>query len=124
MSTILIIDDNLEYRTSLAEILGFENYRCMEAENGLAGLQIIRRTLPDLIICDVDMPIMNGIELLKTVKTDPIYSKIPFVMATGRVDTPTIRTLLELGVDTYLTKPVSISEILATIRMFLWNRYA
>lgn len=124
MPTILIIDDCVEYRANLAEALAFEKYHSIEAENGLEGLQIIRCILPDLIICDVDMPVMNGLEVLKTVKADPLYAKIPFVMATGRTDTLTRRTLLELGVDSYLTKPISIAEFFMTLGRFLWNKCA
>lgn len=119
MPSILIIDDSLDYRTDLAEILGFEKYDILEAENGLAGVQMLQRFLPDLIICDVDMPVMNGIDVLKTVKADPTYAKIPFIVATGRTDTPTMQTILNLGADTYLTKPISISKFLTTIRDFL-----
>ncbi len=111
----------LQYRTNLAEILEFENYHTVEAENGLEGVQVIRQILPDLIICDVDMPVMDGIDVLKTVKNNPIYAKIPVVVATGRADTLTIQTLLDLGADSYLTKPVTISLFLATIRTFFGN---
>jgi len=124
MTMILIIDDCMQYRTDFAEVLAFENYHTVQVENGLVGLQLMRHVSPDLIICDVDTPVMNGIEVLKTVKADPIYSKIPFVMATGHTDTHTIRTLLELGVDAYLTKPISISDFLMAIGRVLWNKCA
>lgn len=123
MPTILIIDDSENYRTDLAEILGFEKYHTLEAENGLDGLQMIRQHLPDLIVCDVDMPVMNGIDVLKTVKADPIHAKIPFVVSTGHTDPLTMQTLLDLGADTYLTKPVMISEFLAAIRDLVWEKY-
>lgn len=124
MPTILIIDDSLQYRADLVEILEFEKYHTLEAGNGLAGLQMIRRFLPDLIICDVDMPVMNGIDVLKAVKADSACAKIPFLVATGRADTRTRRTLLDLGADTYLTKPISISEFLVTVGSFLWEKDA
>lgn len=122
MPTVLIIDDSAAYRAGLAEILGFEKYHILEAENGLAGLQMIRHSLPDLIICDVDMPVMNGIDVLKTVKADPAYAKIPFVVSTGHTDTLTMQTLLDMGADTYLTKPISIPEFLVTIGSFLQEK--
>jgi CheY-like chemotaxis protein len=124
ISTILIIDDNLDYRTDLAEILAFEKYHTLEAENGLDGLQMIRHFLPDLIICDVDMPVMNGIDVLKTVKTDPTHAKIPFVVTTGHTDTLTMQTLLDLGANTCLAKPVKISEFLMTIGDLFLEKYA
>lgn len=122
MPTILIIDDNLSYRTDLAEILGFEKYETLEAENGLVGLEMIRHFLPELIICDVDMPVMNGIDVLKTVKADAVYAKIPFVVSTGHTDPLTMQTVLDLGADTYLTKPISIINLLATVGGFLWEK--
>lgn len=124
MPTILIIDDSPDYRTDLADMLRFEKYYILEAENGLVGLQLIRHFLPDLIICDVDMPVMNGIDVLKTVKTDPTCAKIPFVVTTGRTDPLTKQAVLDLGADTYLTKPIGISEFLVTVGYFLWEKYA
>lgn len=65
MQTILIIEDNVDYRVNLAEILQDELYYTLEAENGLIGLAMIGDHLPDLILCDIDMPIMTGVEILK-----------------------------------------------------------
>lgn len=121
MSTILIIDDNQDYRTGLAELLAFEKYHTLEAENGLEGLQMIRRYLPDLIICDVDMPVMDGIEVLKTVKADASYAKIPFIVSTGRTDMLTMQALQQSGADICLTKPTSILKFLETVGGFLWK---
>lgn len=115
MKTILIIDDNLNYRTDLMEILGFEKYDALEAENGLVGLQMIRQFAPDLIICDLDMPVMDGIQVLKALRADPIHARIPFIAASGRADALTIQTLYDLGADTYLIKPVTIATFLTTI---------
>jgi len=64
MPTILIIDDNNDYRTNVADHLRLENYITLEAENGLVGMQMIRHYLPDMILCDVDMPLMDGIDVL------------------------------------------------------------
>ncbi len=119
MNTVLIIDDNVDYRASLLEILEFEPYTTLEAENGLIGLQIIHQYSPNLILCDVDMPVMNGIEVLRTIKADPIYAKIPFFIITGHCDEQTLKTALDLGVEAYLTKPIAITEFLFTIDRFL-----
>lgn len=119
MKTILVIDDNLDYRTDLVEILRFEEYHTVEAENGLAGLQMIRQYAPDLIICDLDMPVMDGIQVLKALRADPIHASIPFIAATGRTDALTMQTLRDLGADKYLAKPISIAPFLTTIGDFL-----
>jgi CheY-like chemotaxis protein len=68
-----------------------------------------------MVFCDVDMPVMNGIEVLRTVKADPNLEHIPFIIMTGRDDMPTRRTISNLSVSKYLTKPVMIKDFLATI---------
>jgi CheY-like chemotaxis protein len=119
MNAILIIDDNEDYRTSFREVLELEAYNILEAENGLVGLQMIQQHLPDLILCDVDMPIMNGIEVLKRVKADPVYSQIPFVIITGSDDDQIRKTAHELRAEKHLTKPVAITKFLSTIAQLL-----
>lgn len=119
MSIILVIDDNEDYRANLIEVLTLETHVTLEAENGLIGLQMLHQYSPDLILCDVDMPVMNGIEVLRTVKADPIFAKIPFLIVTGRNDEPALKTSLDLGVEAYLTKPVDTAEFLSTIAHFL-----
>ena len=119
MNTVLVIDDNEDYRTGLKEVLEFQTYRTLEAENGLIGLKMMQQHSPDLVVCDVHMPVMNGIELLRKVKADPLLAKIPFVMITGQSDERTLQTTHDLGVEAYLTKPVTITEFLSTVDHFL-----
>lgn len=119
MKKILIIDDNVDYRTDLMEILGFEQYDALGAENGLVGLQMIRQFAPDLIICDLDMPVMDGMQVLIAFRSDPAHAKIPFIVASGRADALTMQTLRDLGADTYLTKPLTTATFLTTIGDFL-----
>lgn len=123
MTTILIIDDNLDYRTDLVEFLGFETYDALEAENGLVGLQMIRQFAPDLIICDLDMPVMDGLQVLKALRADPIHASIPFIVASGRTDALTMQTLYDLGADAYLTKPVTLATFLTTIGDILQEKH-
>lgn len=122
MNTILVIDDNYDYRSGLIEILGFENYATLEAEDGLAGLQMIRQHFPNLIICDIDMPGMTGIEVLRAVKCDPIYATIPFIVATGHIDALTMKTARDLGAEKFLAKPFDIPKFLAVIVDFLTEK--
>ena len=119
MSTILIIDDNEDYRAGLVEVLALETHTTLEAENGLIGLQMIHEYSPNLILCDVDMPVMNGFEVLRTVKADPIHAKIPFLIITGHEDERMLKTSRDLGVEAYLTKPVAVPEFLSAIDHFL-----
>ena len=122
MSTILVIDDNEDFRTGFIEVLELEAYTTLEAENGLIGLQMIHQYSPNLIVCDVDMPVMNGIEVLRAVKADPIYAKIAFVIVTAHDDERTLKTSQDLGVEAYLTKPRVGTEFLSTIVYFLTEK--
>jgi DNA-binding response OmpR family regulator len=115
MKTILIVDDNEEYRASIAEVLQMEQYLTLEAENGLIGLQMIGDHLPDLVLCDVDMPMVNGVEMLTSVKLESKFSKIPFMFLTGRRDETTQKASQNLGADLYLTKPVSMNHLTTAI---------
>ena len=119
MSTILIIDDNKAYREDLIELLNLEGYIVLEAENGLLGLQIIRHYMPDLILCDVDMPVMDGVELLENIKKDPKLSMIPFLILSGGTDERAIKIAKDLEAGAYLTKGLSISDLLSKIAHFL-----
>jgi CheY-like chemotaxis protein len=119
MGTILIIDDNKDYRAGLTELLTLEAHTALEAENGLIGLHLIHQHSPNLILCDVDMPVMNGLEVLATVKADPMYAKIPFLLITGHRDEQTLKTSHDLGVAACLTKPIAVKEFLTTVTQFL-----
>ena len=119
MNTILVIDDNADYRASLVDLLELERYAALEAENGQIGMQMIRHHFPNLIICDVDMPVMDGIEVLTTVKADPIYAKIPFLILTGHRDERMLKVSRDLGVEACLTKPITVTVFLSTIARIL-----
>lgn len=119
MSTILITDDDSAYRAGIIELLQFEGYELLEAEDGVVAMHLIRDHQPDLILCDVDMPVMSGIEVLRTVKSNPTTRDIPFVTITGRTDTPTITTIQELGASAYIRKPMNIEELLNLIRTLI-----
>ena len=119
MSTILIIDDNKAYREGLIELLNSEDYMTLEAANGLLGLQIIRQYMPDLILCDIDMPVMGGIELLQKIKNEPKFSKIPFLILSGGSNERAIKIAKNLEADAYMIKGLYIPDLLSKIAHFL-----
>lgn len=119
MHTVLIIDDDHALRSNCRELLELETYQILEAENGLIGLNMMRQYLPDIVICDIEMPVMNGLELLRTVKSDLEFAKIPFVMVSGQNDEHTMKSAHDLGVSAYLTKPFIIETFLSTIVHYL-----
>ncbi|GAB5527334.1 MAG: hypothetical protein Roseis2KO_52060 [Roseivirga sp.] len=116
--TILIVDDNRDIIRSIAEDLKTYNHHftVINANNGLNGVRIAREELPDLILMDWDMPIMNGLEAIRTLKNDATTHEIPVIMATGRMTTPgDLQIALEAGAVDYVRKPVDIVELSARI---------
>jgi len=115
MQTILIVEDNKDYRVNLAELLQQELYYTLEAENGLIGLTMIGDNLPDLILCDIDMPIMTGVEMLVLMKQDSKISGIPIIFITGHSDERTRKHVKGLGADLCLAKTVSMDDLIKFI---------
>lgn len=115
MKKILIIEDDLSLRESITDILLLEGYDVKNAENGNAGITIAMDWLPDLIICDINMPKMNGYEVYKNLQQNETINIIPFIFLTAKAEKEDIRYGLRLGVDDYVTKPFDFDELLTTI---------
>lgn len=115
MKKILVIDDADFILDTTATILKFENYEVFVAENGKAGLEIARENSPDLILCDISMPIMDGYQLLEMIRFDPKLNRTPFIFLTAFADKANVRLGMEKGADDYLVKPFSRDELIAAI---------
>lgn len=113
--TVLVVDDNMDMRRHLTSILENE-YTIISATNGKEALETIRRMQPSLVVSDVMMPVMDGIELLKEIKQDPDISQIPVILLTARAGEESRIEGYETGADDYLVKPFSAKEIIARIR--------
>jgi DNA-binding response OmpR family regulator len=113
--TILIVDDNDELRYFLRDSL-IQYYKVLEATNGQLGYEKARETFPDLIISDVMMPVMNGIEFCKKVKADAQISHIPFLMLTAKEAIESKLEGVESGADFYFSKPLSLELLMLTLR--------
>jgi DNA-binding NarL/FixJ family response regulator len=113
---ILVIDDDARLREHYIEILRLEGYQVVEARNGREGVECARREPPDLVLCDITMPEMNGHRVLETLRGEPRTAHVPFVFLTGWNEREDIRTGMNLGADDYLTKPVVPDELAAAIR--------
>ncbi len=111
MKKIVLIEDEEPIRMALSELLRCMDYQTIAAENGDAGLKLIRETRPDLVLCDVGMPEMDGHTVLQKLREDNATSAIPFIFLTGRGDKDDLRKGMNLGADDYLTKPVSAAEL-------------
>ena len=116
MKTILIIEDDSRTRDNLATILRMEGYEPVTAGDGRRGIEAARRGKPDLILCDVMMPGMDGHAVLASLRDANPPVVTPFIFLTARRDRADIRTGMNLGADDYLTKPATARELLDTVR--------
>ena len=119
MKKILVIEDNTEVRENLCEILELAGYDVVSAENGKLGIDKAKTSDPDLIICDVMMPQLDGFGVLKILNRDPKTFDIPFIFLTARVEKGDIRKGMGLGADDYITKPFDDTELLDAVEMRL-----
>lgn len=115
MTTILIIEDEKHTRENLATILEMEGYKPETAPNGETGVATALKLLPDLILCDVTMPKLDGHGVLAALRKEKSTAGIPFIFLTAKGDRPDVRTGMNLGADDYLTKPASAEEVLDAI---------
>ena len=120
-STILIVDDNADIRTLLRRILQ-DRYQVNEAEDGQQGLELANEIVPDLIVSDVMMPVMNGLEFCQRVKDNIATSHIPVILLTARALSKHQVEGYESGADAYITKPFFAEVLLARIDNLLKNR--
>lgn len=119
MKTILVIDDNTEIRENTAEILTLAGYQTYTAENGKRGVEIAGREKPDLIVCDIMMPELDGYGVLHLLKNRPETENIPFIFLTAKTERGDFRKGMELGADDYITKPFDDIELLKAIEIRL-----
>lgn len=115
MKKILIIEDDRPTRDNLATILRMEGFAPLTAPDGRRGLEAAARENPDLILCDVMMPDLDGHGVLAALRKNPGTANTPFIFLTARGDRGDIRTGMNLGADDYLTKPATATELLAAV---------
>jgi CheY-like chemotaxis protein len=115
MKKILVIEDEPSVRANILELLEAEEFDVVSAENGFIGALWAQQHLPDLIICDVMMPEVNGYEVLSTLRQDSRTATIPFIFLTAMADQGDIRHGMQLGADDYLLKPFTRAELLGAI---------
>ena len=116
MTTLLLIEDNPILRRNIAEMLTLEGYRLLVAADGATGLEIARADRPDLLLCDIMMPGIDGYEVLAQLRADPATTSLPFIFLTAKGDLPDLRIGMGLGADDYLTKPVARLDLLTAVR--------
>ena len=122
MTTILIIEDETPIRELISELLTLEDFEVLEAQNGLEGIELAQNHPPDLIICDVMMPELDGYGVLNYLQQNPVTRVIPFIFLTAKGTRQDQRYGMNLGADDYLIKPFSNEDLLDAIAMRLKKR--
>lgn len=115
MKKLLLIEDNNDIRENTAEILELANYKVTTAENGKIGVEKALEEKPDLIICDVMMPVLDGYGVLHLLNMNPQLKGIPFIFLTAKAERSDFRKGMEMGADDYITKPFSDIELLSAV---------
>lgn len=119
MKTILVIEDTLAMRENISEILQLAPYVVMQAANGKAGIELARHTRPDLILCDIRMPELDGFGVLHILRKDPTLADVPFIFLTAKAEATDFRVGMNLGADDYITKPFDDLTLLKVVELRL-----
>lgn len=117
MKHILLIDDEVHFRNKVQKLLEMEKYIVSIASDGLEALQVMETVKPDLILTDILMPRMDGLQLLEKIKKNHTYKLIPIIFLTGLDLHQTYRKVMFLGADDFLTKPFKINDLLNSIKI-------
>ncbi|HEY9298398.1 MAG TPA: response regulator [Phormidium sp.] len=119
MAKILVIEDEEAIRENILELLEAENFEGIGAINGKVGIKLAIEKIPDLILCDMMMPEVDGHGVIKALRSEPLTATIPFIFLTAKADKVDVRTGMELGADDYITKPCTPQELLKAIAIRL-----
>ena len=122
MTKIVLIEDNHEMRENIEEMLALADYQVLSAENGKIGLELVEKELPDLIICDIMMPELDGYGVLYYLSKVPETRAIPFIFLSAKTERTDLRKGMNLGADDYITKPFEEMELLEAIESRLKKR--
>lgn len=115
MTTILVIEDEHLLRENLLNLLDFEGFEALEAADGKQGLELAQRHQPDLVICDIAMPVMDGFEVLDHLRSSPETAEIPLIFLTARAGKKASRFGLERGAVHYIVKPFTFTDLIDAI---------
>lgn len=115
MQTVLVIEDELQTRNVFLKCLEFEGFRACGASNGSEGIKLAQSARPDLVVCDIMMPDMDGYSVLSVLRRSPTTAAIPLIFLTAKVTMADLRRGMELGADDYLTKPCTVEQFLSAI---------
>lgn len=115
MKTVLVIEDNYEILENTVEILELEGFKVIQAHNGNEGIQMARKHLPDIILCDIMMPVADGYQVLAAIMNSDETKDIPFVFLTASVERKEVQAGFDMGAKGYIRKPFETEELIQTI---------
>jgi len=115
MKTILVIEDETVLRENICDILAAHGFTTITAENGLVGIEMATKHTPDLIICDIMMPVMDGFATVAALQAKEDMKDIPFIFLSAKIERRDMRQGMELGADDYITKPFMAQELVNAV---------
>jgi response regulator RpfG family c-di-GMP phosphodiesterase len=121
--TVLVVDDSKTIRFLVEKGLSEAGFHVITATNGMEGMDMVKIRVPDLILSDINMPEMNGIEFCKQVKTNPEWAMVPFVVMSSHSERSLVRGMIEQGATTYIVKPFNLDQLVVTIENLLSDHF-
>lgn len=121
MKKILVIEDEIFIRENLIELLEIEGFEAVGAENGCVGVHLAKEYQPDLILCDVMMPELDGYGVLNALREESVTATIPFMFLTASADRNNLQKIRDMGMNDYILKPFNVDKFLAAIATRLEN---
>jgi DNA-binding NarL/FixJ family response regulator len=112
---VLLVEDEQILRENIAEFLELKKFKVYQAKNGLDADSLLKKVSPDIIICDISMPIMNGLQFLKMVRKNDQHNHIPFILLTAKAEKDDLRSGMLSGADDYIIKPFTFDELFNSI---------
>jgi CheY-like chemotaxis protein len=119
MAKILIVDDDIGVRRAVDAMLSLNGHTVIHAEDGVQALESIKKNLPDVVICDIEMPNLKGYDVLTELRGNPALSQIPIIFLTGKTDISYLVKSMQLNVNDFLTKPFTEEDLLGAINVQL-----
>ncbi len=115
MAKILVVDDEIDMRKAVVEMLRAKGHDVIYAEDGVKALESIKKNLPDVVVCDIEMPYLKGYDVLTVMRVNPKLSQIPIIFLTGKTDIEYLVRSMQLNVNDFLTKPFTEEELLGAV---------
>ncbi len=119
MKKVLVVDDNPVSRELIREVLQSPQHRILEAEDGEEALEMVRQEEPDLVLLDIQLPVLDGFEVLRRIRGNPRFARLPVIALTAFAMREDCERALQLGFDEYITKPIDAASLRLRIRSLL-----